>query len=90
MRVLIWPFRTIAETFDGSSVTRRPSTNAVSDTKSFGSSRGLRTAAMHQHDPDADLVQDGDLFDQRAGRSGSANTSPPALTTKILRLYRRI
>ena len=54
-----------------------------------GQLRGLGAAAVHEHDPNADLVQDRHLFHKAHARRGSglAKISPPALSTKVLPLY---
>jgi hypothetical protein len=58
MRVLIWPFSTIVATSSArSSVTRRPPTMRVGTPSASASSVDCGTAAVHQHDADADLVQ---------------------------------
>ena len=56
-----------------------------------GQLRGLRTAAVNEHDPDADLVQDADLLHQGPRLLGvDTNTSPPAFSTNTLRLNSRM
>ena len=49
--------------------------------------RELRTAAVHEYDADADLMQDRDLLDQPTRRGASPNTPPLALMTNTLPLY---
>ena len=67
MRVLISPLSTIVETSSVcASVTRRPSTICVCEPEAFRQRRRLRAAAVHEHDANADLMQDADLLHERA------------------------
>ncbi len=93
MRVLMSPFKTIVAT---SSALRIGDPAAVDELRSrararCASARRLRAAAMHEHDANADLMQDADLLDAaRASSRRESNASPPALSTKTLRLYIRM
>jgi hypothetical protein len=49
----------------------------------------LRAAAMYQHDPDADLVQDANLLHERAGSAGVGEDFA-ALITNTLPLKSRM
>ena len=66
MRVFTVPFSTMAATSSAfSSVTRRPAHEARLAAERPGEPARLRAAAVHQHDADADLVEDLHLL--RAG-----------------------
>ena len=76
----------LVTSIDFSSVTRRPATMRGVDAERLLNLRELRTAAVHEHDADADLVQDRDLLDQRTRRGGIAEHAAARLDDEHLAL----